>query len=149
MVEGDLTRVAVNRPEELKPDQLEDAAIELVTRAIENELGEPIDPAGLHISYGRPSKPIETLESLLQEGGLFGLGLREFGLRYAARAHVMAAWLFPELRRTFAAGAENDALRRLLLDEEALGRLALSAMNDVSWEHGLAALKSLSTKARN
>ena len=64
----------------------------------------------------------------------------------ATRSFVMAAFLFPELRRMFADGAENEAIRRQFLDQEQLYHLALTAMNDISWEHGLAALNELSTK---
>ena len=148
-LQGDLTRVAVARPEDLRPDQLSEAAVDLLIRAIEHDTGEPVDPAGLRISYGRPSKPIPEAEFAKAEAKEAAFLQQRFAGFDAARSCVMAAWLFPELRRMFADGAENDAIARLFLDEEALGPVALSAMNDFSWEHGFAALKSLSTKARN
>ena len=64
------------------------------------------------------------------------------------RALVTAALLFPPLRQMFADGAQDEGFRQVLLDDQALYDLALSAMNDDTWEHGLEALKAKSkTKA--
>ena len=146
-MKGDLTRVAVTKPEDLKPDQLGDAAVDLLTRALEHEIGAPVDPAGIRITYGLPSPPVSEEQFAEAEAKEAAIFQRRFEGFDATRSSVMAAFLFPELRLMFADGAENDAIRRQFLDQEQLYRLALAAMNDISWEHSLAALNELSTQA--
>ena len=135
---------AVVNPDDLAPDQLADAAVDLLTRAVEHELGQTIDPRGLRVSYGPPSSPV-TVEAFAEaEAAELTLWQHRFAEFELARAYVMAALLFPALRQTFADGAADDGFRQLFLDEQALYDLALSAMNDDSWEHGLVALKARS-----
>ena len=64
-MKGDLTRVAVTKPEDLKPDQLGDAAVDLLTRALEHELGEPVDPAGIRVPMVYHRRPCQR-NSLLR-----------------------------------------------------------------------------------
>ena len=54
---------AVSNPDDLAPDQLADAAIDLLVRAVEHEVGGPIDAAGLRVTYAPPS-PTVTEEQL-------------------------------------------------------------------------------------
>ena len=44
-----LTQAAVTDPSKLAPEQLGDAAIDLLARALEHEIGRPIDPAGIRV----------------------------------------------------------------------------------------------------
>ena len=46
-LKGDLARVAVSRPEDLSPEEVEDTALALVVKSIENKTGKPVDPAKL------------------------------------------------------------------------------------------------------
>ena len=139
---------AVASPDDLSPEQVEDAALALVMRAIENETGEPVDPAGLRITYARPSVSIPEEEFAKAEAEEADLLQHRFEGFDAARSCVMTAWLFPKLRQMLADGTEDDAVRQQFLDEEKLRRLTLTAMNDISWEHGLPALKELPPNAR-
>ena len=140
---------AVANPDDLAPEALAEAAVDMVLRAIEHEIGEPADAAGLRITYGRPTEPIPEAELANAEAEEASLLRARFADFDVARSCAVAAWLFPELRPIFAAGATDDGLRRVFLDEEFLRPLALSAMNEVSWERGLAKLKSLSTKTND
>lgn len=114
-------------------------------RAIENEIGEPIDPSGIRVAYGPPSSAI-TLEALAKAEAV---ELSQLQQRFAgfcsARAYIMTALLFPALRQTFADLARDEGIRQVVLDDQALYDFALSAMNEVSWKEGLAALKARST----
>ena len=144
-----LALAAATDPLKLAPEKLGDAALDLLTRALEHEIGGPVDPAGIRVTYGPPSPTIseeQLATAEAQEAAIWQLRFADFG---AARSFVMAAWLFPELRPIFADGAENDAVRDLFLDEDQFRTVALSAMNYYSWEHGLASLKAMSTTARN
>jgi prophage regulatory protein len=42
---------AVADPNALKPEQLAEVAVDLLVRAVQHEVGEPIDPAGLRVTY--------------------------------------------------------------------------------------------------
>lgn len=136
-----LCSVAVSRPEDLKPDELADATVDLLARAIEHELGEPVDLRGIRISYGPPSVSEEELaEAEARETVL----LRERFLGFsAAQSAIMAAWLFPELRQMFSDGAVKGC-EAIFFDEERLFTLATKALSEEAWESALAELKSLS-----
>ncbi len=144
-IKGDLSRAAVTRPEDLTPEQLEEAAVDLVIRAVENSIGEPVDPAGLHISYGKPPTPIpedEFGKAVAQEATMFRARFADFEI---ARSYIMAAWLFPHLRQMMADGSVDRDVAKVFLDEELLRPLALSALHEHTWEDGLATLKARST----
>ena len=132
---------AVSNPEDLAPDQLAGAAFGLLVRAIENELGEPVDPAGISVLYGRPSEPI-TEEQLFaaesQEAAIWQQRFADFG---TDRAFVVAAWLFPSLREMFAEAATSGS-RDTILDPASLHALALIALDKQRWEDGLAGVKA-------
>ena len=145
---GMLTALARFDVNSLSPDELGDAAIDLLMRAIENEIGEPVDAAGIRITYGPPQQVISEADFAMAEAAEAAMFKERFSGFDTPRACVMAAWLFPELRPIFAEAAIDDGIRRTFLDEEALRALALSAMNDHHWERGLAAFKAMSTKGR-
>ena len=124
-----LSALAVSDPERLAPDQLGDAAVDLLTRAIEHEIGQQIDPRGICVTFGQPSEAV-TLEQLQSaEAEALAIYRRQFADYEIARAWVMAAFLFPALRPTMAAGAATQALSRVFTDEKKLHELALAAMD--------------------
>ena len=137
-----LCSVAISRPEDLKPDQLAEATLELLTRSIEHELGVAVDPRGIHITYG-PVPPPVSEEALAKAEAREAMMLRErFSEFSAAQSVIMAAWLFPELRQMFADGAVYGC-EAVFCDEERLFALAAQALNRDAWESALAELKAL------
>lgn len=146
-LKGDLSRVAVTAPENLTPEQVEEAAVDLMLRAIEHQIGEAADPAGLQISYGPPPMPVPEAEfgkATAQEAAMLRARFADFD---TTRSFVLAAWLFPELRLSFAKGAIDGGVAKVFLDEELLTPIALRAMHEHTWEEGLAAFKAQSTSA--
>ena len=140
-----LSSFARTNADDLSPDQLGDAAIELLTRAIEHDIGEPVDPGSIRVTYtSGPPSPQVTMEQLQSAEAKALEFYRQLFADYAyARAYVMAAFLFPTFRPIFAKGANNKALSRVFLDPTMLQEFALAAMNEVSWEDGLQRLKAL------
>jgi hypothetical protein len=63
--ERGLADKAVANPDDLAPDQLADAAADLLTRTVEDEFGHPIDPRGLRVAYAPP--PPEMTEEQLAD----------------------------------------------------------------------------------
>ena len=123
-----LCSVAISRPEELKPEQRADAALDLLSRAIEDELGEPVDPLGIRITYGPVPQPVSE-DMLAKAEAREAIILQErFSEFSAAQSVVMAAWLFPELRQMFADGV-LEGCKTVFLDEESLFGLAAKALN--------------------
>ena len=136
---------AISRPEDLTPDKLAEATVELLCRAIENELGEAIDPRGIRITYGPVPQPISE-DELAKAETREAVMLRErFSGFSAAQSVIMAAWLFPELRQMFSAG-EVEGCEDVLRDEERLFGLAAKALNPEVWESVLAEFKALSSE---
>ena len=141
--EKGLSAKAVTNPEDLSPDQLGDAAVDLLTRAIEHEIGEPVDPKGIQITYGPPPEMI-TLDQLKSaEARQLAMLWRQLADFPSGRAYVMAAYLFPNLRPMFAEWAAHDGLRPLFRDDERLRELALDAMNEVSWQEAVAKVAAI------
>ena len=143
-----LCSVAISRPEDLKPDQLAEATIELLARSIEHELGEAVDPRGIRVTYGPVPQPV-CEEALAKAEAREAVMLRErFSEFSAAQSVIMAAWLFPELRQMFADGAAHGC-EALFRDEEGLLALATKALNQDAWLSAVAELKALSRKGSN
>lgn len=93
---GDLARVAVTRPEDLDPEQLAEAAVDLLTRVVEHEIGEPIDPRGLRVTYTAPSPVVATEQQFLEaEAEEAAFWHQRFSGLDALQSYVAAAWLFP------------------------------------------------------
>ena len=141
-----LCSVAISRPEDLKPDELAEATVELLARSIEHELGEAVDPRGIRVTYG-PVPPTVSEEALAKAEAREAMMLRErFSEFSAAQSVIMAAWLFPELRQMFADGAVYGC-EAVFCDEERLFALAAKALNEDAWVSALAELKALSREA--
>ena len=124
---------AVANPDDLAPDQLADAAVDLLTRAVGHELGEPIDPAGLHITYAPPSPEVTEEQFADAEAREAALLQQRFAGLDATRSTIMVAWLFPELREAIAAGTTDIRARAAYLDPRKLGELARQALSDEAW----------------
>jgi hypothetical protein len=141
-----LVRSAATKPDDLKPEQLADAAVDLLTRAVEHELGQPIDPRGLRVSYA-PLSPEVTEEQLADaEASEAALLQQRFAGLDATRSTIVAAWLFPELREIFAAGTADIRARATYLDPHKLGKLARQALSDEAWAATNAKLDALPPK---
>ena len=131
--------------DDLEPDQLGDAAIKLLTRAIEHNIGEPVDPGSIQVTFtSGPPSPQVTMEQLQSaESEALEYYCQLFADYADARAGIMAAFIFPTLRPIFARGAYSQALGDVFLDHDKLREFALAAMNEVTWEDGLQRLKAL------
>ncbi len=140
---GDLARAAVSRPEDLAPEQLAETAVDLLTRAVEHEVGEPIDPRGLRVTYAPPSPTVTDDELADAEASEAALLQRRFAGLDATRSAIVAAWLFPELRDAFAAGTADIRARAAFLDDRKLGELAKQALSDEAWAEANAELESV------
>jgi len=114
--------------------------VDLLVRALEHEIGEAIDPRGLHILYGAPSP--EVTEEQLAEAVSRAALLTE--ARYAhfslGRAVIMAAWMFPVLRPALAENA-IPGWGAKLRDPVQLRELGQQAMDDDDWEICLAEIQ--------
>ena len=140
-MQGDLARVAVTRPEDLKPDQFADAAVDLLVRAVQHEVGQPIDPRDLAVTYA-PSSPEVTEDQLANaEAREAALLQQRFAGFDMMRSAIMAAWLFPELREAFAAGTADLSARAAYIDPHKLGELAQQALSDEAWAAATAELE--------
>ena len=140
-LKGDLARVAVTRPDDLTPEQVEDVALTLLVRSIENEIGEPVDLRGLRITYAMPMQ-VSSEQLASAEAHELAVWVERFADFDVARSCIMAAMLFPELRPLFVAGAVNDNVRQVFLNSDALRKSAIQAMSAASWEKCLEALKA-------
>ena len=146
---GDLARVAVTRPEDLAPEQLAEAAIDLLTRAVEHEVGEPIDPRGLRVTYAHPSPEVTEEQLAGAEAREVDLLHQRFAGLDITRSTIMAAWLFPELREVFAAWTADPRARRAFLDPAKLRVLALQALSDDAWAAAEAELGQVPARRTN
>ena len=86
-----LATAAATDPSKLAPDQLAEAAIDLLTRAVEHEIGQPIDPAGLRITYGPPSEPItkeQFAEAEAKEAAFYQHRFADYGVAQSLWVHA-------------------------------------------------------------
>jgi predicted DNA-binding transcriptional regulator AlpA len=132
-MKGDLARVAVTRPEDLSPEQVEDAAVDLLVRVAEYEVGESIDPRGLRVTYAPPSPEVTEEQFANAEAREAALLQQRFAGLDATRSTIVAAWLFPELREAIAAGTADVRARAAYLDPHKLAELARQALSDEAW----------------
>ncbi len=130
---------AVTHPEDLSPEQLEGEAIALVVNAMEKRVGEPIDSADLGIHVTRRLSEDAFRDAERQEFAIYSDRFSDFHLM---RASVMAAWLFPSLRRIFerSVPARDRPMHR---DAESLELFGSAALHEDTWEEAMAAYSKL------
>ena len=128
-----LVAKAKANPDDLAPEQLAETAVDLLTRAVEHEIGEPIDPRGLRVTYAPPSPEVSEAQLADAEAREAAFFQQRFAGFDATRSTIVAAWLFPELREAFAAGTANVGARAAFLDPQKLGELARQALSDEAW----------------
>ena len=119
--------------DDLAPEHLAEAAVDLLTRAVEHELGEPIDPRGLRVTYAPPSPEVTEEQLAGAEAREVDLLHQRFAGLDITRSTIMAAWLFLELREVFAAWTADPRASRAFLDPHKLRALALQALSDDAW----------------
>ena len=140
---------AVQRPDDLAPEHLAEAAVDLLTRAVEHELGEPIDPRGLRVTYAPPSPEVTEEQLAGAEAREVDLLHQRFAGLDITRSTIMAAWLFPELREVFAAWTADPRASRAFLDPHKLRALALQALSDDAWAAAEAELGQVPARRTN
>ena len=140
---------AVQRPDDLAPEQLAEAAVDLLTRAVEHEVGEPIDPRGLRVTYAPPSPEVTEEQLAGAEAREVDLLHQRFAGLDITRSTIMAAWLFPELREVFAAWTADPRASRAFLDPHKLRALALQALSDDAWAAAEAELGQVPARRTN
>ena len=104
-LKGDLARVAVSRPEDLSLEEVEDTALALVVKSIENKTGKAVDPAKLSVHVTRELSWDEFVALEADEYRLLSAALANLSPGQAA---FIAGTILPQLRATLTASPDED-----------------------------------------
>jgi prophage regulatory protein len=126
---------AVAHPQDLEPDQLIDSARDLIAQATSKRTGTPVDPAGMSIRTTRAVTMDEFKAAEVREFTIYADRFAQFG---EGRSLVLAAWLFPALRRLI--GTKDEGARKVFRSPEQLQQLGSQALHDDAWEEAEAGL---------
>jgi predicted DNA-binding transcriptional regulator AlpA len=120
---------AVEHVEDLSPDELEDKALDLIMKSLEQRSGKPIDPSNLALHMTNRLSWDEDKAAEVEE---FSRIAERFANIDRDRAFILAAWLFAPLRSMFEGGGERlNAAVRDPAQIEVIGR---RAVHDEDWE---------------
>ena len=136
---GVLASFAKVDAEALSPEQLEDEAVALVVKAMEKRVGEPVDSSDLGIHVTRRLSEDQFLNAERREFAIYSERFSDFGPQ---RACVMAAWLFPGLRRIIEHSVPAID-RPMYRDAETLQLFGSAALHDDTWEEAMAAYRKI------
>ena len=128
-MKGDLTEVAVTRPEDLSPEQLEDEAVGLVVKSMVKRTGQPVDAGDLGIHVMRRITQDELLDAERREFAIYADRFAHFDVE---RAVIVAAWMFPALRELFARSVEGNGVQ-IYRDPERLREVGRAGLHDDTW----------------
>ena len=130
---------AVAHPEQLSPEQLESEAVALVVKAMQKRVGEPVDASDLGVHVTRRLSEAQFLDAEKLEFAIYSERFSDFGPQ---RACVMAAWLFPGLRRIIEHSVPVSD-RPMYRDAETLELFGGAALHDDTWEEAMAAYRKI------
>ncbi len=121
--------LAVVDPASVSPEQLEEQAVALVVKAMEQRTGQPVDGAdlGMHVIRRITEDEFHSAEKRQFDGYS-----ERFGHFDLMRACIMAAWLFQCLRPVIQASVPHDQ-RAMYQDEETIALFGSAAVHDESW----------------
>ncbi len=124
-----LDKAATTNTDDLSPDQLEEQAVDLVVKAMEQRTGQPVDSAdlGMHVIRRITEDEFHTAEKRL-----FNSYSERFGHFDLMRACIMAAWLFQCLRPVIQASVPHDQ-RVMYQDEDTIALFGSAAVHNESW----------------
>ena len=113
-LKGDLARVAVSRPEDLSLEEVEDTALALVVKSIENKTGKAVDPAKLSVHVTRELSWDEFVALEADEYRLLSAALANLSPGQAA---FIAGTILPQLRATLTA-SPDETIQKVVAGRE-------------------------------
>lgn len=124
-----LVKHAVERAEELEPDQLEKQALGLIVKSLEQRSGKTVDATNLTLHMTNSVTPAEFKAAEIAEFANYAERFKDFG---EARACILAAWLFARLRPMME--GDDERFAAVLADPAAIESLGRRALHDDDWQ---------------
>jgi predicted DNA-binding transcriptional regulator AlpA len=125
-----LHKAATTNTDELSPDQLEEQAVDLVVKAMEQRTGQQVEAADLGMHVIRRITEDEFHAAEKRQFETYSQRFEHFDMM---RASIMAAWLFQCLRSIIQRSVPHEQ-RAMYRDEDTIALFGIAAVHDESWK---------------